>query len=141
MDAWWPSSVPPLAYMTPWGENPRKRGVSEFRRRLVAETYREEKSISGRQIPLGRSPPGRGDHRHRHHHRHGHHRDHHQHHPNISTISIYIPSHLTIATCVVLSTIYPLYSVGVDYYFVVNAIEFCWRNTLCPDCLSPIYHL
>src|SRR3954469_10191950 len=47
--------------------------------------------------------------------------------PNISTISIYIPSHLTIATCVVICTIYPLYSVGVDYYFVVNAIEFCWR--------------
>src|ERR1041384_8182372 len=44
--------------------------------------------------------------------------------PNISTISIYIQSHLTIATCVVIRTIYPLYSIGVDYYFVVNAIEF-----------------
>src|SRR3954469_22939064 len=50
--------------------------------------------------------------------------------PNISTISISIPSHLTIATCVVTRTIYPLYSVGVDYYFVVNAIEFCWRNII-----------
>ena len=50
--------------------------------------------------------------------------------PNISTISISIPSHLTIATCVVIRTIYPLYSVGVDYYFVVNAIEFCWRNII-----------
>src|SRR4051812_39874467 len=48
--------------------------------------------------------------------------------PNISTISI--PSHLTIATCVVIRTIYPLYSVGVDYYFVVNAIDFCWRNII-----------
>ena len=50
--------------------------------------------------------------------------------PNISTISIYIPSHLTIATCVVIRTIYPLYSVGVDYYFVVNVIEFCWINII-----------
>src|SRR4051812_20862295 len=49
---------------------------------------------------------------------------------NISTISISIPSHLTIATCVVIRTIYPLYSVGVDYYYVVNAIEFCWRNII-----------
>src|SRR4051812_39823715 len=48
--------------------------------------------------------------------------------PNISTISI--PSHLTIATCVVIHTIYPLYSVGVEYYFVVNTIEFCWRNII-----------
>ena len=50
--------------------------------------------------------------------------------PNISTISISIPSHLTIATRVVIRTIYPLYSVGVDYYFVVNAIESCWRNII-----------
>src|SRR4051812_2795644 len=50
--------------------------------------------------------------------------------PDISTISTSIPSHLTIATCVVIRTIYPLYSVGVDYYFVVNAIEFCWRNII-----------
>ena len=54
---------------------------TEFRRRFEAETYREEKGISGGQIPPGRSPPGRGDRRHRHHHHHGHHRDHHQHHP------------------------------------------------------------
>src|ERR1041384_7314472 len=50
--------------------------------------------------------------------------------PNISTIFISIPSHLAIATCVVIRTICPLYSVGVDYYFVVNAIEFCWRNII-----------
>ena len=50
--------------------------------------------------------------------------------PNISTISTSIPSHLRIATCVVIRTIYPLYSVGVDYYFVVNAIEFCWKNII-----------
>src|ERR1041385_5297228 len=50
--------------------------------------------------------------------------------PNISTISTSIPSHLTIATCVVIRTIYALYSVGVDYYFMVNATEFCWRNII-----------
>src|SRR3954466_14748885 len=50
--------------------------------------------------------------------------------PNISTISTSIPYHLTIATCVVIRTIYPLYYVGVDYYFVVNVIEFCWRNII-----------
>src|SRR4051812_31304332 len=47
--------------------------------------------------------------------------------PNISTISIFVPHHLTIATCVVTRTIHPLYFIGVDYLFVVNAIEFCWR--------------
>src|SRR4051812_13387748 len=50
--------------------------------------------------------------------------------PNISTISTSISSHLTIASCVVIRTIYPLYSISVDYYFVVNAIEFCWRNII-----------
>ena len=39
-------------------------------------------------------------------------------------------SHLSIATRVVTCTTYPLYSIGVDYYFVVNAIEFCWRNII-----------
>ena len=47
--------------------------------------------------------------------------------PIISTISIFIPSHLTIATCVVTRTIHPLYLTGVDYSFVVNAIEFWWK--------------
>ena len=105
----WMPGGPPLAYITPCGNNPRTSGVSEFRRRLVAETYREEKAISGGQTPPGRSPP-EGEiivivtciieiiinit-------------------PNISTISISIPSHLTIPTCVVICTIYPLYSVGV----------------------------
>src|SRR3954470_10833487 len=99
-------------------------------RRLMAEMYREEKSISGGQIPPGDHLP-EGEivaiviiiitgiieiiinii-------------------PNINTISTSIPSHLTIATCVVIRTIYPLYSIGVDYYFVVNAIEFCWRNII-----------
>src|SRR3954469_22631260 len=37
---------------------------------------------------------------------------------------------VTIATRVVIRTTYPLYSIGVDYYFVVNAIEFCWRNII-----------
>src|ERR1041385_3226490 len=116
----------------PWGRNPKERRVSVFRRRHGAETYREEKPS-----PVGRFR--RGDHlpegeiiaiiiiiiivtgiieiiinii------------------PNISTISISIQSHLTIATCVVIRTIYPLYSIGVDYYFVVNAMEFCWRNII-----------
>ena len=46
---------------------------------------------------------------------------------NISTISIFIPSHFTIAIRVVSCTIHPLYFTGVDYYFVVDAIKFCWR--------------
>src|SRR3954470_16651028 len=56
---------------------------------------------------------------------------------NISTISISIPSHLAIATLVVIRTIDPLYFVGVDYYFVVNAIEFCWRNII----VSTLFHI
>src|SRR3954466_3049392 len=42
----------------------------------------------------------------------------------ISTISISIPSHITIATCVITHTIHPLYFTGVDYSFVANAIKF-----------------
>ena len=77
-----PLQAPPSGLYTPrHPKTLKKRVLTEFRRRSVAETYREEKAISGGQIPPGRSPPGRGDHRHRHHHRHGHHRDHHQHHP------------------------------------------------------------
>src|SRR4051812_6789053 len=76
-----PPRCPLSPILPPWGRNPKTRGFSEFRRLLVAETYREEKSISDGQIPPVRSPPGRRDHRHRHHHRHGNHRDHHQHHP------------------------------------------------------------
>src|SRR4051812_24576220 len=126
LDAWWPPRCPLSPIRPPWGENPKTRIVSVFRRRHGAETYRGEKPS-----PAGRFR--RGDHL-----------------PKgeiidviiiivtgiieiiikISTISISIPSHLTIATCVVIRTIYPLYSVGVDYYFVVNAIEFCWRNII-----------
>src|ERR1041385_5654073 len=119
-----------LLIRPPWGENPKRRRISVFLRHHGAETYRGEKPS-----PAGRFR--RGDHllegeivaiviiivtgiieiiinii------------------PNISTISISIPSHLTIATHVVIRTIYPLYSIGVDYYFVVNAIEFCWRNII-----------
>src|SRR3954469_12599114 len=75
--SWMPGGPPrcPLWPILPPGVKTLKiGGVSEFRRRLVAKTYREEKAISSGQIPLGRSPPGWGDHRHRHHHRHGHHR-------------------------------------------------------------------
>ena len=50
--------------------------------------------------------------------------------PNTSTISIFTSTHFTIAICVVPCTIHPLYFTGVDYYFVVNAIEFCWRNII-----------
>src|SRR4051812_13201187 len=131
--SWMPGGPPrcPLSPMRPpWGENPKNRRFSVFHRRHGAETYREEKPS-----PAGRFR--RGDHlpegeivaiiiiivtgiieiiinii------------------PNISTISISISSHLTIATCVVICTIYHLYYVGVDYYFVVNAIEFCWRNII-----------
>src|SRR3954470_19257910 len=127
----WVTGGPPRCPLSPikppWGRNPKRRVLSAFLRCHRAETYRREKPS-----PAGRFR--RGDHlpegeivaiiiiivtgiieiiinii------------------PNISTISICIPSHLTIATCVVIRTIYPLYSVGVDYYFVVNAIEFCWR--------------
>src|SRR3954465_10924327 len=67
--SWMPGGPPrcPLwPILPPWGKNPKYRGVSEFRRRLMAETYREEKAISGGHIPPGGSPPRRGDHRHRH---------------------------------------------------------------------------
>src|ERR1041385_4632516 len=115
----------------PWGQNPKRRGVSVFRRRHGAETYRGEKPSPAVRFRRGDHLP-EGEivaiiiiivvtgiieiiitit-------------------PNISTISISIPSHLTIVTCVVIRTIYPLYSVGFDYYFVVNAIEFCWRNII-----------
>src|SRR4051812_430466 len=131
--SWMPGGPPrcPLSPIKPpWGRNPKKIVLSAFLRRHGAETYRREKPS-----PAGRFR--RGDHllegeivaiiiiivtgiieivvnii------------------PNISTISIYIPSHLTIATCVVIRTTYPLYSIGVDYYFVVNAIEFCWRTII-----------
>src|SRR3954469_26054006 len=59
-----------------------------------------------------------------------------------STISISIPSHLTIATCVLTRTIYPLYFTGVDYSFVVNAIKFWWKiivmTKLFTTYLSPL---
>src|ERR1041385_6258326 len=125
-----PPRCPLSPIRPPWSENPKKRRVSVFHRRHGAETYRGENPS-----PAGRFH--RGDHlpegeivaiiiiivtgiieiiinii------------------PNIITISISIPSHLTIATCVVIRTIYPLYSVGLDYYFAVNAIEFCWRNII-----------
>src|ERR1041385_7433390 len=94
LDAWWPPSVPLSPIRPPWGENPKRRRVSVLRRRHGAETYRGENPS-----PAGRFR--RGDHlpkgeivaiiiitgiieii------------------PNISTISISMPSHLTIATCV-----------------------------------------
>src|SRR3954466_7254898 len=133
--SWMPGGPPrcPLSpIQPPWGRNPKNKVLSAFLRRHGAETYRREKPS-----PAGRFR--RGDHlpegeiiaivvvivtgiieiiinii------------------PNISTISISIPSHLTIATLVVIRTTYPLYSVGVDYYFVVNAIEFCWRIIIVP---------
>src|ERR1044072_4848258 len=125
-----PLGAPFHLFNPPGVETPKKRVASAFRRRHGAETYRGEKpSPVGRFRREDHLPEGEivliiiivvagiieiiinii---------------------PNISTISIYIPSHLTIATCVVIRTIYPLYSVGVDYYFVVNAIEFCWRNII-----------
>jgi hypothetical protein len=99
----------------------------DFRRRSVAETYREEKTFPAGRFRRGELLP-EGEivlivitivtsiieiiitii-------------------PNTSTISIFIPSHFTIAICVVPCTIHPLYFTGVDYYFVVDAIKFCWR--------------
>src|SRR3954462_11124531 len=130
--SWMPGGPPrcPLSPIKkPSGRNPGYRRISVFRRRHGAETYRGEKPS-----PAGRFR--RGDHLpegeifaiiiivtgiieiiiHII--------------PNISTISISIPSHLIIATCVVIHTIYPFYSVGVDYYFVVNSIQFRWRNII-----------
>src|SRR4051812_37075132 len=123
-----PPRCPLSPIIPPWGRNPKKGRVFVFRRCHGAETYRGEKPSPAVRFRRGDHLP-EGEivaiiviivtgiieiiinii-------------------PNISTISISIPSHLTIATCVVIRTIYPLYSVGVDYYFVVNAIEFCWRN-------------
>src|ERR1041385_5745982 len=126
-----PPQAPPSGLYTLHHPETLKRGVfTEFCRRSVEETYREEKGS-----PAGRFR--RGDHlpegeiitivitivtgiidiiidii------------------PNISTIFIFIQSHLTIATSILTLTVYPLYSTGVDYYFVVNAIEFCWGNII-----------
>src|ERR1041385_4297210 len=130
LGAWWPPSVPPFSYISPLGWKPLKKSRFHVSSPPRGGNLQRRKAIFGGQIPPGRSPPGREivaiiiivvtgiieiiinii--------------------PNISTISISIPSHLSIATCVVIRTIYPLYSVGVDYYFVVNAIEFCWRNII-----------
>src|SRR3954466_14584380 len=71
-----PLGAPFRLYNTPGVETLK----GESFRRSSATTERkptQEKSHLRRQIPPGRSPPERGDHRHRHHHRHGHHRDHH----------------------------------------------------------------
>ena len=123
-----PTSGAPSGLYLPLGvKTLKRREFTEFRRRSVAETYREEKSS-----PAGRFRRG-------------------EHLPegeiiaivitivagiieiiiNIilttSTISISIPSHLTIANCVVTRTIHPLYFTGVDYSFVVNSIKFWWK--------------
>ena len=138
-----PTPGPPLwPILPPRGRNTKKGGVSEFCRRLMAETYREEKAS-----PAGRFC--RGDHLLE---------------GEIvaivitiitgiikikiiiiissSTISISIKSHLTIATCVVTRTIHPLYFTSVDYSFVVNAIKFLWKiivmTRLFTTYLSPL---
>src|SRR3954462_15028101 len=106
----WVSGGPPRCPLSPinppWGRNPKRRVLSAFLRRHGAATYRREKPS-----PAGRFR--RGDHlpegdiiaviiiivtgiieiiinii------------------PTISSISIYIPSHLTIATCIVIRTIH-----------------------------------
>ena len=81
--AWTPGATPgsPLWPIYPSSsENPREREFTEFRRRSVAETYREEKTFPAGRFRRGEHLPEGGDHRHHHHHHHGHHRDHHQHH-------------------------------------------------------------
>src|SRR3954463_9239872 len=129
--ALWLLPAPPSGLYTPrYAKTLKREAFTEFLRRSVEETYREEKGS-----PAGRFR--RGDHlpegeivsiviiivtgiieiiinii------------------PNISTISTSIQSHLTSLSCVVIRTIYPLYSTGVDYYRVMNAIEVCWRNII-----------
>jgi len=119
-----------------------KRGVfTEFRRRSVAETYKEEKPSPVDRFRWGEHLP-EGDivaiiitivtsiieiiinii-------------------PITRTISIFIPSHLNIATCVVTHTIYPLYFTGVDYSFVVNAIKFWWRIIIMIRLFIIYYHI
>src|SRR3954468_6362430 len=131
--SWMPGGPPrcPLSPIRPpWGRNHKKRRVSVFFHCHGAETYKGEKPSSAGRFRWGDDlPEGKivaiviiivtgiieiiinii---------------------PNISTISISIPSHLKIVTLVVIRTIDPLYSVCVDYYFVVNAIEFCWTNII-----------
>ena len=123
-----PPQGPPSGLYTPRHLKTLGGGeFTEFRRRSVAETYREEKVSSAGRFRQGEHLP-EGEiiaivitiitgiieiiinii-------------------PIISTISIFIPSDLTIATCVVTRTIHPLYFTGVDYSFVVNAIEFWWK--------------
>src|SRR4051812_25113999 len=126
-----PLPAPPFGlYIAHLSETLKQGEFTEFRRRSVAETYKEEKpSLAGRFRWGDHLPEGEivtivitivtgiieiiinii---------------------PIISTISTSIQSHLTIATRVVIRTIYPLYSIGVDYYVVVNAIEFYWRNII-----------
>ena len=132
--AWspWPTSGRPLLHIcSPFSENPRHgtfygvppplRGGNLQRRKghlRRADSAGEITSRKGRSSPSS-SPSSRASSR-------------------SSSTSSPTPapspssskSHLTIATRVVTRTTYPLYSIGVDYYFVVNAIEFCWRNII-----------
>ena len=121
LGAWWPLLVPPFAYLTPLGWKPQNKSCFRVSPPPRGGNLQRRKAISGGQFRRGDHLP-EGEivaiiiiivmgiieiivnii-------------------PNISTISISIPSHLTIATCVVIRTIYPFYSIGVDYYFVVNA--------------------
>ena len=132
--AWspWPTSGCPLLHIySPFSENPKKKTFDGVPPPLRGGTLRRRKghlrradsageitSRKGRSSPSS-SPSSRASSR-------------------SSSTSSPTPapspssskSHLTIATCVVTRTTYPLYSIGVDYYFVVNAIEFCWRNII-----------
>src|SRR3954471_17898550 len=65
LGAWWPLSVSPFAYLTPLGWKPLKESCFRVSPPPWCGNLQRRKAISGGQIPPGRSPPGRGDRRHR----------------------------------------------------------------------------
>src|SRR4051812_37666083 len=70
--SWTPGATPgsPLwPIYPPSPEKSKKRGVSAVPPPPRGGNLCRRKDISGRKILLGRTSPGRGDHRHRHHHR------------------------------------------------------------------------
>src|SRR3954465_11972692 len=131
--AWTPGATPGSLLWPIYpssAKNPKGGGVFTSSAAAPSRKPTEKKRHIRRGDSAGRTSPGRGDHRHRHHHCHGHHRDHHQHHPQHQHHLHYHP--ISSHNCNLCCNPYylSLYSIGVDYYFVVNAIEFCWRNII-----------
>src|SRR3954466_14213577 len=56
LGAWWPPSVPPLAYKTPLGWKPLIRSCFRVLPPPRCGNLQRRKAISGGQIPAGRSP-------------------------------------------------------------------------------------